>query len=67
MTSGSLSECHRYTFNREKFIHLSCPDCATPLFCEEPYNILGINVRSIEGINQNLEQLTLRKFEGRKI
>lgn len=67
MVHGSLVECKRYTFNRRILVHLSCPDCACTLFVEEPHNVLAINVRCLDDISQKLEQLTLRKFDGRNV
>ncbi|EKM53472.1 uncharacterized protein PHACADRAFT_197902 [Phanerochaete carnosa HHB-10118-sp] len=61
LTSGSVEELTRCTFNTKSYYHHFCPTCGTEIIGKTGGKV-GINVRMVDGIR--LEKLKLKPFDG---
>ena len=60
-TKGCYEDLTVYDFNNKVIHHAFCPTCGIP-FLSEGFGAVGVNVRTIDGVD--LEKLKLRYLNG---
>ncbi|GJE91492.1 GFA domain-containing protein [Phanerochaete sordida] len=64
LTTGTLDELTKYTFNTKSYFHHFCPTCGTEIIGGAGQRI-GINVRTVDGID--LAKLKLDWYDGKTL